>query len=95
MLKQNSERVFAQATASSVSLDTLKQAFADTEAAIDGISAYKEKALVSFQQTVAALQPMIENAKTYVDKNRAIAASEAEGLTALPADQGDTTARIL
>src|SRR3982074_2154078 len=28
MLKQNSERVFAQATASSVSLDTLKQAFA-------------------------------------------------------------------
>jgi uncharacterized protein YaaN involved in tellurite resistance len=86
MLKQNSERVFGAATTSSVSLDTLKQAFADTESAIDGISAYKEKALVSFQQTVAALQPMIEHAKTYVEKNRDIAASEAAALTALPTD---------
>jgi len=88
MLKQNSERVFAQATTSSVDLDTLKAAFADTESAIDGIAAYKEKALVSFQQTVAALQPMIEHAKTYVDKNRDAAASEVAALPDPPAIEG-------
>jgi uncharacterized protein YaaN involved in tellurite resistance len=91
MLKQNTERVFEQATSSSVNLDTLKQAFADTEAAIDGISAYKEKALVSFQQTVAALQPMIEGAKKYVDKNRDVDADVAQ----LAAPPADGTARIL
>ena len=91
MLKQNTERVFEQATSSSVNLDTLKQAFADTEAAIDGISAYKEKALVSFQQTVAALQPMIEGAKKYVDKNRNVDSDVAQ----LAAPPADGTARIL
>jgi uncharacterized protein YaaN involved in tellurite resistance len=91
MLKQNTERVFEQATSSSVNLDTLKQAFADTESAIDGISAYKEKALVSFQQTVAALQPMIEGAKKYVDKNRDVDADVAQ----LAAPPADGTARIL
>ncbi|HEV3142117.1 MAG TPA: toxic anion resistance protein, partial [Vicinamibacterales bacterium] len=94
MLKQNTERVFEQATSSSVNLDTLKQAFADTESAIDGISAYKEKALISFQQTVAALQPMIEQAKTYVDKRRDAVAGDTSSLTALPPDPSGT-ARIL
>ena len=94
MLKQNTERVFEQATASSVDLGTLKQAFADTEAAIDGISAYKQKALISFQQTVDALQPMIANAKQYVDARRDVVASEADQLTAAPADP-NATARIL
>jgi uncharacterized protein YaaN involved in tellurite resistance len=70
MLKQNTGRVFEQATASSVDLGTLKQAFADTEAAIDGITAYKQQALVSFRQTVEALQPMIAGAKQYVDERR-------------------------
>ena len=92
MLKQNTERVFEQATASSVDLGTLKQAFADTESAIDNISAYKEKALVSFQQTVAALEPMIDNAKKYVARSRDGGASEVESLSAPPADG---TARIL
>ena len=93
MLKENTGRIFEGATASSVSMDTLKQAFADTESAIDGIAAYKEQALVSFQQTVATLQPMIDGAKTYVDKNRgAIVGEEVAQLNVAP---GDTTARIL
>ena len=94
MLKQNTERVFEQATASSVDLITLKQAFADTEAAIDGISAYKQKALVSFQQTVDALQPMIAGAKKYVDQHSDVIAAETSQLAALPPDPG-ATARIL
>jgi uncharacterized protein YaaN involved in tellurite resistance len=92
MLKQNTGRVFEQATSSGVDLDTLKQAFADTESAIDGISAYKEKALESFQQTVAALQPMIAQAKTYAERSRDGGASEVAGLAPPPADG---TARIL
>ena len=94
MLKQNTERVFEQATASSVDLGTLKQAFADTEAAIDGISAYKQKALVSFQQTVDALQPMIANAKKYVDQHADVVDDETAKLAAAPADP-TATARIL
>ena len=94
MLKQNSERVFEEATSSSVDLETLKTAFADTESAIDGISAYKEKALESFQQTVATLQPMIEHAKTYLDTHReAVAGEELAQLT--PAPPAGTTARIV
>lgn len=93
MLKQNTERVFADATSSGVDLKTLAQAFADTESAIDGISAYKEKALVSFQQTVAALEPMIDNAKKYVTAHREVE-SETAQLTAAPADPSGT-ARIL
>jgi uncharacterized protein YaaN involved in tellurite resistance len=68
MLKENTEQIFEQATSSTIDLATLKQAFADTESAIDGISAYKEKALTSFQQTVTALAPMIADAKKYVDR---------------------------
>ena len=70
MLKQNTERVFEQASSSTVSIDTLKQAFADTKAAIDGVSEYKEKALVSFRQTVEALQPAIEDAQKYIATHR-------------------------
>jgi len=92
MLKENTGRVFEQATSSGVDLDTLKQAFADTESAIDGISAYKEKALESFQQTVAALQPMLAQAKAYAVRSRDAGASEVEGLAPPPADG---TARIL
>lgn len=66
MLKQNTERVFEQASSSTVSIDTLKQAFADTKAAIDSVSEYKEKALVSFKQTVEALQPAIDDAAKYI-----------------------------
>jgi uncharacterized protein YaaN involved in tellurite resistance len=88
MLKENTEEIFEQATSSTIDLATLKQAFADTESAIDGISAYKEKALTSFQQTVAALQPMIDDAKKYVTHQR-----DAEGETAAlaaPADPSGT-----
>src|ERR1700682_173433 len=70
MLKQNTERVFEQASSSTVSIDTLKQAFADTKAAIDGVSEYKEKALVSFRPTVDALQPAIEDAQKYIAAHR-------------------------
>jgi len=70
MLKQNTERVFEQASSSTVSIDTLKQAFADTKAAIDSVSEYKEKALVSFKQTVEALQPAIDDAQKYIATHR-------------------------
>ena len=68
MLKQNTDQILDRAIGSGVDLATLKQAFADTESAIDGISAYKEQALTSFQQTVAALEPMVADAKNYVDR---------------------------
>jgi uncharacterized protein YaaN involved in tellurite resistance len=62
--------VFEQASSSTVSIDTLKQAFADTKAAIDSVSEYKEKALVSFKATVEALQPAIDDAAKYIATHR-------------------------
>jgi uncharacterized protein YaaN involved in tellurite resistance len=94
MLKQNTERVFEQASSATVSIDTLKQAFADTTAAIDSVSAYKEKALVSFQASVAALQPLIENSKKYISAHREGAADEVAQLDT-GAGAGPTTARII
>jgi uncharacterized protein YaaN involved in tellurite resistance len=93
MLKENTGRVFEQATSSGVDLDTLKQAFADTEAAIDGISDYKAKALDSFKQTVAALEPMIAQAKGYAARSRDGGASEVADLA--PQPPADGTARIV
>lgn len=99
MLKQNTERVFEQASSSTVSIDTLKQAFADTKDAIDSVSAYKEKALVSFQQSVAALEPMIAESKKYIAERRDGAAAEIDQLPGTDgADTGtssSTTARLV
>jgi len=93
MLKQNTERVFEQASSATVNVDVLKQAFADTKAAIDGVSAYKEKALVSFQQTVAALQPMIDESKRYIAEHRD-GPPELDQLAA-PSDGAPAPARIV
>ncbi|HEY6236376.1 MAG TPA: toxic anion resistance protein [Candidatus Elarobacter sp.] len=98
MLKENTERVFEQASSSTVSIDTLKQAFADTESAIDSVSAYKEKALVSFQASVAALQPLIEQSKKYIAQQRDGAAGEVAQLDAgtdSGGGSGPAPARIL
>ena len=95
MLKQNTERVFEQAAGSTVDINVLKQAFADTKAAIDSVSAYKEKALVSFQQTVAALQPMIDDSKKYIVEHREGVGGEIDQLPAGGANGGPTPARIL
>jgi uncharacterized protein YaaN involved in tellurite resistance len=77
-----------------VSIDTLKQAFADTTAAIDSVSAYKEKALVSFQASVAALQPLIEQSKKYIARQRDGAAGEVAQLDP-GTGSGPSPARIL
>ncbi len=99
MLKQNTERVFEQASSSTVSIDTLKQAFADTKDAIDSVSTYKEKALVSFQQSVAALEPMIAESKKYIAEHRDGVAGEIDQLPGTGAsDTGassSTTARLV
>ena len=95
MLKQNTERVFEQASSSTVSIDSLKQAFADTKAAIDSVSDYKEKALVSFEQTVSALQPTIDEAKAYVARSRSGAATEVDALPAATSGGGPAPARIV
>jgi uncharacterized protein YaaN involved in tellurite resistance len=89
--------VFEQASSATVSIDTLKQAFADTTAAIDSVSAYKEKALASFQASVAALQPMIEQSKKYISEHRDGAAGEVAQLDAGAGSAGSdpTIARIV
>jgi uncharacterized protein YaaN involved in tellurite resistance len=94
MLKENTERVFEQASSATVSIDTLKQAFADTTAAIDSVSAYKEKALVSFQASVAALEPMIEQSKKYISAHRDGAEGEVAQLDT-SAGSDSTTARLV
>ena len=53
MLKEQGVAVQHEATSSSVSPETLKQAFADALSALDDISAYKQRALPQMQQTIA------------------------------------------
>ena len=48
----------------------MRRAIAFVIAVCVGVSEYKEKALVSFRQTVDALQPTIEDAQKYIAAHR-------------------------
>lgn len=52
MLKEQGVAVHQQATETSISVETLRQAFSDTLSALDDISAYKQKALPQMAQTI-------------------------------------------
>ncbi len=94
MLEQNTERVFEQAASATISIDTLEQAFAETTAAIDSVSAYREKALASFQASVAALQPLIDESKKYITAHHERAVGEVAQLE-LGAGSAPAPARIM
>ncbi len=77
MLRQQTGRIYEQASGATVNVQQLQRAFDNIYATMDAVADYKVKALASMQQTVDALSSEVEKAKTYLDKTRAATAREA------------------
>lgn len=60
MLKEQGASIQKQAVEANISVDTLRQAFADTLSALDDISSYKEKALPQMAQTIQDFRAIAE-----------------------------------
>jgi len=93
MLKNNSTRVYQQASSSTVDIKQLQTAFDNVFSAIDSISTYKAQALTSMKSTVEALQTQIDRAQPYIDENRKAALSTT--VAELPAGDASGIARIM
>ncbi len=70
MLRQQSAEIHTQAAGSTVSVDALKQAFANIYATIDTIDSFKAQAVDNMAVTVEALEGEISKAGTYLDRAR-------------------------
>jgi uncharacterized protein YaaN involved in tellurite resistance len=77
MLRQQTGRIYEQASGATVNVQQLQRAFDNIYATMDAVADYKVKALASMQQTVDALSGEVGKAKTYLDKTRAVTAREA------------------
>ena len=60
MLKEQGAEIQKQAIESNISIDTMKQAFADTFAALEDISNYKQEALPRVRQTIDEFKALTE-----------------------------------
>jgi uncharacterized protein YaaN involved in tellurite resistance len=70
MLRQNAARIQEGASAPTVDVDKLKEAFANVRATIDGMADYRVKALSSMERTVDALGDEVGKAKAYLETRR-------------------------
>jgi uncharacterized protein YaaN involved in tellurite resistance len=77
MLKQQSAGVYEQASAATVDVDKLKNAFQNIYDAMDSVATYKQAALGSMQKTVTALEGEVTRAQSYLDRTRATEATKA------------------
>ena len=71
LLATQSVEINKQAASSTVSIDSLKAAFANVYQAMDAIDSFKTEALDSMAQTVTALQGEIQSAQGYLNRVRA------------------------
>lgn len=71
MLKQQTNEIHAQAASSSVSVEVLKEAFANIYETIDTIDTFKAQAVDNMAVTVDALQTEITKAGEYLERQRA------------------------
>lgn len=76
MLKTQAGAVHAQASASTIDLSTLREAFANALETMDMIAGFKAQALAGMQQTVDALGEEIERARPRLERARAEASRE-------------------
>ena len=76
MLKNQTAVIHAQASSSTIPLETLQRAFQNIYATMDSIDAFKAKALVSMRTTVDTLSDEVEKSKGYIA--RAEGASQAK-----------------
>jgi uncharacterized protein YaaN involved in tellurite resistance len=66
MLKEQGVDIQKQAIEASISVDVLKQAFADTFAAMDAITAYKQQALPRMRETIAQFRDLSEHGEKQI-----------------------------
>jgi uncharacterized protein YaaN involved in tellurite resistance len=68
MLKEQGAEIQKQSMETGVSVDTLRQAFADLVASLEAISTYKQQALPVMQQTIAVFQEMAAEGEAQIRK---------------------------
>lgn len=68
MLKEQGAEIQKNATEANISVDTLKEAFANTIDALDDISTYKQAALPRIKQTIADFQSIADEGQKHVDR---------------------------
>ena len=68
MLKDQGVAIQKQATETGVSVDTLKQAFADTFSALEDISAFKQQALPLMRNTIEEFKVLAEEGEKQLQK---------------------------
>ncbi|MNO22685.1 Toxic anion resistance protein (TelA) [compost metagenome] len=68
MLKDQGAAIHKQSLESSISVDTLKQAFADVLSALDSISAYKQEALPKMRETIDHFREMADDGEKQIHR---------------------------
>ncbi|MFC5406031.1 toxic anion resistance protein [Cohnella soli] len=68
MLKDQGAAIHKQALETSVSVDTLKQAFTDVLAALDSISTYKQEALPKMRETILQFRELADTGEKQIQR---------------------------
>lgn len=68
MLKDQGAAIHKQALESNISVETLKQAFADVLSALDSINAYKQEALPRMRDTIVQFRELADNGEEQIRK---------------------------
>ncbi|CEG27103.1 Toxic anion resistance protein (TelA) [Bacillus sp. B-jedd] len=68
MLKEQGVEIQKQAMSSSVSVETLKVAFADVIEAMDSISTYKQQALPKMRETINQFRELAETGEKQIQR---------------------------
>ncbi|GIP26736.1 KlaA protein [Paenibacillus sp. J23TS9] len=68
MLKNQGAEIQKQALQSSISVDTLKQAFSDVLSALDSISTYKQEALPKMRDTINQFREMADSGEKQIQR---------------------------
>jgi uncharacterized protein YaaN involved in tellurite resistance len=79
MLKTQTAEIHRQAAASTIPVETLKQAFQNIYQTMDSIDQFKAQALDSMKQTVDALSGEVEKSKGYIARAEGMAQIEGRG----------------
>ncbi len=79
MLRNQTAEIHTQAAASTIPLETLKQAFQNIYATMDSIDAFKMQALESMKTTVTTLSGEVEKSKSYIARAEGTALIDGKG----------------
>ncbi|WP_342549490.1 toxic anion resistance protein [Paenibacillus sp. FSL P2-0089] len=68
MLKEQGTAIHKQSLETSISVDTLKQAFTDVLSALDSISTYKQEALPKMRETITQFRELADNGEQQIQR---------------------------